>query len=134
MSAPVVAVIEDDHEILEMMDRLLRDAGFRVISYTQGKDGHQFILRAMPDVVILDLWLEDCSAGSMVLGLLEHDPATSHIPILVCSAHIGILRDWTSSLQAKGYDLLQKPFDPSELIAKLRTLLEPKERPQSIRG
>lgn len=128
MPAPVVAVIEDDQEILEMLDTLLREAGFRVISYTLGKDGHQFILRAMPDVVILDLWLEDCNAGSMVLGLLERDPATCHIPILICSAHVGVLRDWTASLREKGYDLLEKPFEPQELIARIWSLLEKKEQ------
>ncbi|MDP9314645.1 MAG: response regulator [Chloroflexota bacterium] len=128
MPAPVVAVIEDDQEILEMLDALLRNAGFQVISYTLGKDGHQFILRTMPDVVILDLWLEDNSAGSMVLGLLERDPTTCHIPILICSAHIAVLRDWAASLRDKGYDLLEKPFEPEELIAKLWNLLEKKER------
>ena len=121
MPAPVVAVIEDDQKILDMLDVLLRNAGFRVISYTLGKDGHQFILRTMPDVVILDLWLEDSSAGSMVLGLLERDPVTCDIPILICSAHIAVLRDWAASLRDKGYDLLENLLNRKSLLPRFGT-------------
>lgn len=100
----------------------------QVISYTLGKDGHQFVLRTMPDIIILDLWLEDCNVGSMMLGLLERDHATRHILILICSAHIRALRDWPAPLREKGYDHLEKPFQPEELLTKLRSLLAEKER------
>lgn len=119
MSVPVIAVIEDDLAIVQMIDLLLRDAGYRVISYTQGRDAHQFILRTMPDVLILDWWLEDPAAGGMVLGLLEADQRTRHIPVIVCSAHITALQGQADLLRSKGHRLLPKPFTVETLLSQI---------------
>lgn len=119
MNVPVIAVIEDDLTIVQMIDLLLCDAGYRVISYTQGHDAHQFILRTMPDLLILDWWLEDPAAGGMVLGLLEADPRTRHIPVIVCSAHIRAMEQQAGLLRAKGHRVLAKPFTVEDLLAQI---------------
>jgi DNA-binding response OmpR family regulator len=123
MSVPVIAVIEDDLSIVQLLDDLLCDAGYRVISYTQGRDAHQFILRTMPDLLILDWWLEDPAAGGMVLGLLERDPRTQQIPVIVCSAHIMALRQQADLLRARGHRILPKPFHYQELLACVQDAL-----------
>lgn len=110
MTVPVIAVIEDDLAIVQMFDLLLRDAGYRVISYTRGTDAHQFILRTMPDLLILDWWLEDPTSGGTVLSVLEADSRTRHIPVIVCSAHINTFHQETAGLLERGYRVLPKPF------------------------
>lgn len=117
MTVPVIAVIEDDLAIVQMFDLLLRDAGYRVISYTRGNDAHQFMLRTMPDLLILDWWLEDPSTGETVLSLLEADSRTRQIPVIVCSAHITTFHVEAARLRARGHRLLPKPFAVETLLA-----------------
>jgi CheY-like chemotaxis protein len=123
MTVRVIAVVEDDVEILHMLDVLLRGASYQVISYTRGEDAHQFIRRTLPDLVILDLWLEDRNAGGMVLGLLELDPLTRNIPVIVCSAHVQVLREHAQYFTGKGHRVLPKPFEPAALLSEIETAL-----------
>ena len=67
--------------------------------------------------MILDLWLESQEAGGMVLGMLELDPVTQDIPVIVCSAHRDLLEQRAPYLQAKGHRVLTKPFTPEQLLA-----------------
>lgn len=124
MAAPLIAVIEDDQGVLQILDLLLRDAGYQVISYPLGRNAHQFVLRTLPDLIILDLWLEHANAGSMVLAMLENDPSTRQIPVIICSAHVSALENLATPLHEKGYMLLAKPFEPEELFLKIRAALD----------
>lgn len=120
MTIPVIAVIEDDLAIVHMFDLLLRDAGYRVISYTRGSDAQQFLLRTMPDLLILDWWLEDPSSGGTILSLLEEDPRTRQIPVIICSAHINTFYQEAARLRERGYRLLAKPFEIDTLLAYIQ--------------
>ncbi len=90
-----------------------RPPGFLVLS----------IHRVQPDLVILDLWLESQEAGGMVLGMLELDPLTQDIPVIVCSAHLDLLAQRAPYLQAKGHRVLAKPFTPEQLLATIADAL-----------
>ncbi len=81
------------------------------------------ILCPAHDVVILDLWLEHQQAGSMVLGLLMTDPATQHIPMIICSAYRQFLGYQEAQLQAQGYVLLDKPYRVDTLLRAMARLL-----------
>jgi DNA-binding response OmpR family regulator len=106
-----------------MFADLLDSAGYRSLLLARGKDAHVAIRNAKPDLVILDLWLEHPDAGGTVLGLLGLDPGTRHIPVIVCSAHVDVLRDRAPELRRYGYVLLEKPFQAKELLAAIESLL-----------
>jgi len=89
---PLIAVIDDDPEILQMLHRALTFAGYRTVLWQRGKDAHRMIRQAQPALVILDLWLEARDSGEIVLDLLQLDPRTRSIPVIVCSGHVPILR------------------------------------------
>jgi CheY-like chemotaxis protein len=120
---PVIAIIEDDPLIVQLLDDLLRQAGYVVINYRRGDDAQQFVHRTLPDLIILDLCLEDRDAGGMVLGLLELDPLVRHIPVIVCSAHVRVLREHAERFQAKGHRVVPKPFQPAVLLAEVQAAL-----------
>ncbi len=122
-AAPLVVVVEDDQATAAMLAELLSSAGYRSLLLARGKDAHVAIRNAKPDLVILDLWLEHRDAGDMVLGLLGLDPGTRHIPVIVCSAHVDVLRDRAPELRRYGYVLLEKPFQAKELLAAIESLL-----------
>ena len=123
MTGPVIAVIDDDAAMLEMLDDLLREAGYQVLSYTRGADALQFIRRAMPDLIILDLCLEDPDAGGMVLALLERDPLVQHIPVIVCSAQLRVLRELATWFKEHEHRVVPKPFHPDVLLAEVQAAL-----------
>ena len=123
MASPLIGVVEDDEATLDIIDSLLTRAGYRTLLWPSGKDAHVMIRNQKPDLVILDLWLEDREAGGMVLGLMELDPATKRIPVLICSANVVALRDRKARLTEKGYAVVEKPFDPDVLLAQVAALL-----------
>ena len=116
MPGKLIAVIDDDAAVRQMLDLLLRDAGFQVISSPSGTDAHQFILRTLPDLVLLDLWLEHRNAGVGIMGALRRDPLTRDIPVIVCSGRVDVLRTYGPLLEALGVGVLPKPFAVPALL------------------
>jgi DNA-binding response OmpR family regulator len=125
MPTNVIAVIDDDDAILQMLDLLLRESGYHVISSTRGADAHQFVLRSLPDLILLDLCLEDQQVGVRILKSLAHDPLTRNIPVIVCSGRVDLLHEHAPLLQQRGWQALAKPFHPPELLAQIEAALGP---------
>lgn len=122
MVSNVIAVVDDDDDTLHMLDALLHDAGYQVISSTSGRDAHQFVLRSLPDVVLLDLWLEEQQIGVRIQDALARDASTRDIPVIVCSGRVELLHKQAPFLRALGYPILQKPFHPPALLAQIETV------------
>jgi len=128
MVSPLIAVVDDDLATLEMFDTVLTDAGYRTFLWPQAKDAHLMIQRTRPDLVILDMWMEERDSGRTVLGLLELDSTTKWIPVIICSAHVPGLRVRLHEFRQHGHVtkerlILEKPFDPNDLLAKIAALL-----------
>ena len=124
MEPPLIAVVHDDRPTLELLDTLLTDAGYRTFLWSRGSNAHVSIRELQPDLVILeDMWLEHPTAGELVLGLLERDAGTQHIPVIICSAHTAVLHNRIQLFRQQGYLLLEKPFDANDLLNKVATLL-----------
>ena len=124
MEPPLIMVIEDDEPMRELLDGLLTDEGYRTFLWPKGRDARLMIRLVQPDLLILDLWLERSSTGTMVLGLLERDPGTRHIPVIICSAHTAMRDDRSQLFLQKGYRVLLKPFNVDDLLAQVAAALE----------
>lgn len=122
-----VAVIDDDTPFIDMIQELLEDEGYTVVSCKNGGDAHGFVKEHQPDIVVLDVRLETPDAGWLVLELLQLDPTTSAIPIILCSADSAFLRGKEEHLQAHNVDFLEKPFNLDELLAKIESNIPPRE-------
>jgi CheY-like chemotaxis protein len=123
LHTPLIAIVDDDMPFLELMDDLLRDAGFRTIGCATTSDALATVARARPDLVILDLWMETRDAGWQLLDRLRRDPGTAAVPVLICSADHEGLSEHAERLSADGYTALAKPFDLEDLLAAVSTLL-----------
>ncbi len=123
MAAPLIAVVDDDPDILAMLDTLLTDAGYRTFLWPRGKDAHLQIRQIKPDLLIVDMWMEDRDAGRMVMGLMELDPGTRDIPVIVCSAHVRELRSRIHEFRGKGHVIMEKPFAIDDLLTTVEQLL-----------
>jgi DNA-binding response OmpR family regulator len=114
-----VLVIEDAPEVLRVVSRTLEDAGYRVLTASDGDSGLTAVLDAQPDLVILDIGLPGRD-GFQVLRDLRSRGITT--PVLMLTGR-GAIPDRVEGLDAGADDYLPKPFDYDELVARIRALL-----------
>ncbi len=127
---PRIAVIDNDPDILTLLEAILTAAGYQVLCYTVGKRAYEWIRGERPDLVILDLWLETHDMGNAVLGLLQADPATQSIPIIVFS---GYLQTWQVEAvlpMERRIATLAKPAGSDHLLGLVPALLAAGNSPQ----
>jgi two-component system response regulator MprA len=115
---PRVLVVEDDAEIADVVRRSLRLEGYQVQVAGDGPQALQESELFVPDLVVLDLGLPELD-GIEVCRRLR---AQSDVPILVLTARDGV-EDRVKGLDTGADDYLVKPFERSELLARLRALL-----------
>jgi len=113
-----VLIIEDDSRLAEMVQHYLGAAGFRVDRAADGRSGLALAARDHFDAVILDLMLPDMDG----LDVCRAMRARSSLPILMLTAR-GDAMDRVIGLEIGADDYLPKPFEPRELLARLRAIL-----------
>ena len=110
--------IEDDARLAEMVSTYLSEAGFRVVHAASGTEGLARQDREAFDLLILDLMLPDMDG----LDVCRAVRAKTDIPILMLTAR-GDAMDRVVGLELGADDYLPKPFEPRELLARLRAIL-----------
>jgi len=113
-----ILLVEDDLLLADGLKYALKHDGIIVNHVSKGKEAIHVISDFPPDIVILDLGLPDMD-GLDVLAQLRKNKVT--IPILVLTAR-GCVEDKVSGLDAGADDYLAKPFDMTELLARIRVL------------
>jgi DNA-binding response OmpR family regulator len=113
-----ILLIEDDSRLAGMVQEYLGKAGYHVIHAENGARGLALHARETVDVVILDLMLPDGDG----LDICRQIRARSDSPILMLTAR-GDPMDRVVGLEMGADDYLPKPFEPRELLARLRAIL-----------
>ena len=117
-----ILLVEDDPRLAEMVSEYLGEAGFRVTIAADGRSGLERLSRAPFDALVLDLMLPDIDGLEVCRQVRASAAATSEIPILMLTAR-GDAMDRVVGLELGADDYLPKPFEPRELLARLRALL-----------
>jgi DNA-binding response OmpR family regulator len=113
-----VLIIDDDKRLAGMVADYLGEAGYRVSASATARDGEQRLKREAFDALVLDLMLPDGDG----LEVCRRIRQTSDLPILMLTAR-GDAMDRVVGLEIGADDYLPKPFEPRELLARLRALL-----------
>jgi len=113
-----ILLIEDDARLAEMVSEYLGEAGFRVSVAAQGRSGLEWLEREPFDALVLDLMLPDMDG----LEVCRQLRAKSDVPLLMLTAR-GDAADRIVGLEIGADDYLPKPFEPRELLARLRAIL-----------
>lgn len=122
---PHVLVIDDDDRIRELLSRYLNDQGFVVATARDANHAEEVLKRAFFDVLIVDVMMP----GRTGLELTTDLRKTSDIPVLLLTA-LNESGDRISGLETGADDYLAKPFEPKELLLRLKAIL--RRRPERI--
>lgn len=113
-----VLVVDDDAPSLKMTAFLLTEEGYDVFTADNGIDALRLIDAKLPDLVILDVMMP----GMDGLQVTQRIRSTMNLPIIILSAK-GETADRVIGLDVGADDYLAKPFEPSELLARVRSVL-----------
>jgi DNA-binding response OmpR family regulator len=90
-----------------------------------GSPGYQVVKDHKPDLVMLDTWIDNEPGAWLLVQIMRMDPETKHIPVLLTSSERSSFDKVAEALpKESGVDILPKPYDSSQVLAKARTALE----------
>ncbi len=120
-TAQQILVVDDDQDIVRLVRAYLEKSGFQVLTANDGETAIHILRRDRPALVVLDLMLPDRD-GWDITRLVRSDPSLSEIPIIMLTARIDDT-DKIIGLELGADDYVTKPFNPREVVARVRTVL-----------
>lgn len=116
-----ILVVDDNAELREFICQRLTNS-FTVIEADNGKSALASAIKNLPDIIISDIAMPVMSGLELTANIKSH-PSIKHIPILLLSAH-AMKRDIVEGFASGADDYLIKPFDTSELVMRVNTLIK----------
>ena len=121
-----ILVVDDERDIVELVRYNLAQAGYRVVSASDGRQAVDLARRERPDLIVLDLMLP-VMPGAEVARTLKQDEKTRAIPILMLTAR-GEEVDRVVGFELGADDYVVKPFSPRELVLRVQAILRRDEK------
>ncbi len=116
----VILLIEDEPDIAKITSFRLKKAGYDVLHAGDGKQGLEFAKNNNPDMVLLDLGIPIIS-GSEVCRSIKTDEEIKNIPVVILSASAEGIKEKSEEVHAN--DFIVKPYEPENLLAKIREFI-----------
>ncbi|MBT3787518.1 MAG: response regulator [Alphaproteobacteria bacterium] len=113
-----VLIVDDDPDVLEIVERCLVDAGYKVATAENGPDAMERIHQDNFDLAIVDIGLPGTDGLTLTRSFKEH----TNIGIIILSGR-GDTTDRIVGLEVGADDYVTKPFEPRELLARVRSVL-----------
>jgi two-component system response regulator MtrA len=124
--AEKILVVDDDGALAEMITIMLRSEGFDPHQALTGPDAIEAVISVQPDLVLLDVMLPGMDGIDVCAKIRE----TSGVPIIMLTAKADT-QDVVKGLESGADDYVVKPFNPKELVARIRTRLRPAQETQA---
>lgn len=119
--APTILIGDDDASFRQLLALMLTDAGFQVLSASDGSDLVRLAQEGRPDLLLIDLMMPSLD-GYEVLRQLRGDTRTAHLPMIILTA-LNSARDFVSGFESGADDYVTKPVRSDELLARIRSHL-----------
>src|SRR5207248_11087866 len=116
--APTILVVEDESSIASFVSLYLKNAGYAVKTASTGREALDQVAVEKPALVVLDLMLPDMDG----IEVCKHIRQSSDLPILMLTARDEDI-DKIIGLEVGADDYLTKPFNPRELVARIKSVL-----------
>jgi DNA-binding response OmpR family regulator len=121
MSDNIIAIVDDEEDIVELVSHHLKREGYKVKEFYNGRDFLSFIESVVPDLAVLDIMLPGID-GLEICRILKSKTRTSSVPIIMLTAK-ATEADVVVGLELGADDYMVKPFSPRELVARVKTIL-----------
>ena len=118
MTAPLVSILDDEPTIRAILSEALTEAGFRTMAFARATEFEAALKRATPDLCLVDLGLPDRDGLSLVHRLALEQGAA----VIIISGRAQV-QDRVTGLELGADDYIIKPFDPAEVVARVRARL-----------
>ncbi|HOV20734.1 MAG TPA: response regulator, partial [Ottowia sp.] len=122
MSIPQLLMIEDDARLATMVGEYLKQSGYGVAHAGDGETGLAMLQDAPVDLVVLDLMLPGIDGLEVCRRIRAQPGEAARVPVLMLTAK-GDPMDRIVGLELGADDYLPKPFEPRELLARIRAVL-----------
>jgi CheY-like chemotaxis protein len=117
---PTALVVDDEFGIVDVLETILTDEGYRVLTACNGKQGLVRLSEEKPDVILLDLMMPILSGGGM-LRAMASEPTHRRIPVIMMSG----LSEEAVAERCKGYAaFLHKPFRAAAVLSTVARILD----------
>lgn len=116
---PLILVADDEPDVLAAVVPFVKRSGFRVISATDGRLALDEIHRHKPDACVLDVLMPGADGREVLRALRQ---AQNWVPVVLLT-QVGESVERAMALEEGADDYINKPFDPHELVARLRAVL-----------
>jgi len=116
-----ILVVDDDHDIVRLVRSYLEKAGYEILTAYDGESALRIIKAEKPQLLILDLMLPD-KDGWDVAKIVRADEKIAATPIIMLTARVED-NDKIVGLEIGADDYITKPFNPREVVARVRALL-----------
>jgi adenylate cyclase len=127
--SPTVLVVDDLAANVRLLDAVLSPRGYRVIGVSSGEDALAVLREEPADIVLLDILMPGMD-GYEVCRRIRQDPKTEFLPVVMITASGD--QEKISAIEAGADDFVSKPFDQSELLARVRSLIRVKHYHDTI--
>lgn len=117
----LIAVVDDEPDILRLISLHLRKAGYQVVELDSADRLWSLLTEKKPTLIILDLMLPDMD-GLEIFKRLKQNPETSALPVIMVTAKADEV-DRILGLELGADDYITKPFSPRELVARVKVVL-----------
>jgi two-component system, OmpR family, alkaline phosphatase synthesis response regulator PhoP len=117
-----VLIADDETHILNVLSIKLQNAGFAVIQAEDGLSAYELARSDLPDLIITDYQMPGLS-GLELCARLQHEPATSEIPVIMLTAR-GVAISDEETRYANIRRVIDKPFSPRDILGCVNEFLE----------
>jgi DNA-binding response OmpR family regulator len=119
----LIAVIDDDIDILDASSLVLKAHGYDVLTATNPDDGYKIIKEQKPDVIILDVIMNEPDDGFFLAQKLRREKISTPI-IMYTSVSKALGTQYGASEMVPVDDFVEKPISPEQLVAKVKKFLK----------
>jgi two-component system, OmpR family, alkaline phosphatase synthesis response regulator PhoP len=127
-----ILVVDDDKDILRLVSSYLQQAGFVVMLALDGETALHTVRRERPDLLLLDLMLPGID-GWDITSTIRSDASVASIPIIMLTAKVDD-NEKILGLELGADDYITKPFNPREMLARVRAALRRTQWKQETAG
>ena len=116
-----ILIVDDDPDILDVLKITLEAEGYQVIEAHDGQEAVEMVKKSTPDLLITDFKMPRM-CGDEVCRILKQDILIQHMPIIMVTGK-GEVTDKIHGINAGADDYMVKPFEPQELVARVKMVL-----------